>query len=102
MKKLGLFTLAAAAAMLLSPVAGSTVATMAHAQQAKSNGQPLRGVVRPSPRRGGYSYSVTDSIDTRKFTDPTIQSQTRNGPFDSGFFFSSPANPRGGDSPYMN
>lgn len=100
MKKLGLFTLAAAAAMLLSPVAGIT--TVAHAQQAKSKGQTLRGVVRPSPRRGGYSYSVTDSIDTRKFTDPTIQSQTRNGPFDSGFFFSSPANPRGGDSPYMN
>lgn len=99
MKKLGLFIFTAAAAVLLSPVAEPTVA---HAQQAKSKGQSLRGVVRPSPRRGGYSYSVTDSINTRKFTDPTIQSQTRNGPFDSGFFFSSPVNPRGGDSPYMN
>lgn len=99
MKKLGLSIIAAATAMLLSPVAETTVA---QAQQAKSKGQSLRGVVRPSPRRGGYSYTITDSFDTRKFSDPTIQGQTRSGPFDSGFFFSSPANPRGGDSPYMN
>ena len=100
MKKLVLFSLAAAAAALMASV---SVPDTASAQQAKfkSKSQSLRGVVRPSPRRGGYSYSVTESIDTRKFTDPTIQAQTRNGPFDSGFFFSSPANPRGGDSPYM-
>ncbi|AHB47596.1 hypothetical protein W911_02915 [Hyphomicrobium nitrativorans NL23] len=100
MKKLILLSLAAAAAALLTSVSMPEPAT---AQQAKSKAknQALRGVVRPSPRRGGYSYSVPESIDTRKFTDPTIQAQTRNGPFDSGFFFSSPANPRGGDSPYM-
>lgn len=100
MKKLVLFTLAAAAALLLSSVSAPEMASAQQAR-AKANGQPLRGVVRPSPRRGGYSYQYLQGVDTRKFTDPTIQSQTRAGPFDSGFFFSSPVNPRGGDSPYM-
>lgn len=100
MKKLILFTFAAAAAVMLSSF---SVPETASAQQAKAkaNGQPLRGVVRPSPRRGGYSYQYLQGVDTRKFTDPTISAQTRAGPFDNGFFFSSPANPRGGDSPYM-
>lgn len=98
MKKLVLFSLAAAATALMASV---SVPDTASAQQAKSKSQSLRGVVRPAPRRGGYSYTIPESIDTRKFTDPTIQAQTRAGPFDSGFFFSSPANPRGGDSPYM-
>lgn len=76
----------------------------AEAQTKKSaeSGKPLKGVVRPK-RRGGYSYKYTQGINTRRFVDTTINNQTVSGPFDHGFFFSSPAaGPRGGDSPYMN
>jgi hypothetical protein len=58
--------------------------------------------VRPAPRRGGYSYKYLQGTNTRKFVDPTVTNQTVAGPFDSGFFFSSPVGGRnGGDSPYM-
>jgi hypothetical protein len=64
-------------------------------------------------RRGGYSYSYADSINTygdsrsvygstRSFRDPMLDRQTNAGPFDHGFFFESGVAPRGGNSPYMN
>ena len=64
-------------------------------------------------RRGGYSYTVEDSINTygdsrnvygatQSFRDPMLDRQTNAGPFDSGFFFDSGIAPRGGNSPYMN
>lgn len=99
MKKLGLFIVLAAAAALLSPTVGSFTA---EAQETVKKGKPLRGVVRPYRRIGGYSYKYLQGTDTRKFVDPTLQNQSISGPFDSGFFFSSPTIGRnGGDSPYM-
>ncbi len=65
--------------------------------------KPLRVTVRPRKRRGGYSYSRTDSIsakETRRFIDPPRQSI--GGPFDNGFFFEQPRSPFGGSSPYMH
>ena len=70
----------------------------------------VRGYVK---RRGGYSYSKEDTINTygdargrfgaaNSLRDPSLDTQTRSGPFDHGFFFNSPMGPRGGDSPYMN
>lgn len=64
-------------------------------------------------RRGGYSYSFVDSINTygdartkyggaSSYRDPFLDRQTNAGPFDHGFFFDSAIAPRGGDSPYMN
>lgn len=64
-------------------------------------------------RRGGYSYSVQDTINTygdsrtkyggaTSLRDPMLDRQTEAGPFDHGFFFDSGIAPRGGDSPYMN
>ncbi|MGD9827450.1 MAG: hypothetical protein AB7E70_20085 [Hyphomicrobiaceae bacterium] len=59
-----------------------------------------------SRRVGGYSYSYPDSLlsfDNRRILrdrDPYFDRQA--GPFDSGFFFDSGSQPRGGDSPYMN
>lgn len=64
-------------------------------------------------RRGGYSYSYADSINTygdsrsnygagSVYRDPMLDRQTTAGPFDHGFFFDSGIGPRGGDSPYMN
>lgn len=97
MKKLSVFKLIAVAAVLAMPAAS----TPSFAQSSGYKEKPLRGVVRPAPRRGGYSYKYVQGIDTRKFTDPTITNQTNGGPFDNGFFFSSPSAPRGGDSPYM-
>ncbi len=70
----------------------------------------VRGYV---ARRGGYSYSYSDSIDTygsartvtggsRYYRDANLDRQTTSGPFDHGFFFDSGVAPRGGDSPYMH
>jgi hypothetical protein len=64
-------------------------------------------------RRGGYSYSYADSINTYGssrtlyggtlfYRDPMLDRQTNSGPFDHGFFFDSAVTPRGGESPYMN
>lgn len=64
--------------------------------------KPLRVTVHPRKRRGGYSYSKTDSIsakEMRRFIDPPRQSI--GGPFDNGFFFEQPNSPHGGSTPYM-
>ena len=74
-------------------------------------GPQVRGYV---ARRGGYSYSYADSINTygdafarygagNTLRDPSMErSQSNAGPFDSGFFFDSGSAARGGDAPYMN
>ena len=70
----------------------------------------VRGYVQ---RRGGYSYSIADTLNTygssrtlyggsRMWRDPQLDRQTTSGPFDHGFFFDSGVAPRGGDSPYMH
>lgn len=64
-------------------------------------------------RRGGYSYSPEDVINTygdsrskyggaSAYRDPLLDRQTEFGPFDHGFFFDSGIGPRGGNSPYHN
>jgi hypothetical protein len=64
-------------------------------------------------RRGGYSYSPSDVINTygltrnkygsmNSYRDPSLDRQTNSGPFDHGFFFDSGIGPRGGDSPYLH
>lgn len=76
------------------------------------DGPKVKGYVE---RRGGYSYSYADSVNTygdsrsiyggaSAYRDPTLDKQTQAGPFDHGFFFDSGVNsgPHGGDSPYMN
>jgi len=70
----------------------------------------VRGYV---ARRGGYSYSASDVINTygltrsiyggaNSFRDPMLDRQTPSGPFDHGFFFDSGVGPRGGNAPYPN
>jgi hypothetical protein len=70
----------------------------------------VRGFVQ---RRGGYSYSVGDLVNTYGSSrtlyggnnanrDAYATGQTRSGPFDHGFFFDSGVSPRGGNSPYPN
>ena len=75
------------------------------------NGAQVKGY---SERRGGYSYSYADSINTygdnrsiyggaSVYRDPSLDKQTVAGPFDHGFFFDSGVTgPHGGDAPYMN
>ncbi len=84
------------------------------AQHPKSNYYRRKGTrSRGSNRRGGYSYSFTDTINTygdsntlfggaNSFRDPLLDRQTSSGPFDKGFFFDSGVAPRGGNSPYLN
>jgi hypothetical protein len=73
-------------------------------------GPQVRGYI---ARRGGYSYSAEDTINTygdsrtlyggaSAYRNPMLDRQTRFGPFDHGFFFDSGIAPRGGDSPYQN
>ncbi|MEM7778139.1 MAG: hypothetical protein AAF732_21355 [Pseudomonadota bacterium] len=70
----------------------------------------VRGYVR---RRGGYSYSPQDTINTygdsrslfggvNAFRDPSTDTQTRGGPFDHGWFFDSGIGTNGGNAPYLN
>ncbi|WP_295557937.1 hypothetical protein [uncultured Hyphomicrobium sp.] len=97
MKNLGLLKIMVAAAVLALPITPAPVLAQTGVKE-----KPLRGVVRPAPRRGGYSYKYLQGTNTRKFVDPSVTSQTTAGPFDNGFFFSSPVGGRnGGDSPYM-
>lgn len=88
-----------------------------HGKHAKSyrGGPQVRGYV---ARRGGYSYSYADAINTygdangrygrgNVLRDPSMEkNQSSSGPFDSGFFFNSGSsgsnNSYGGDMPYMN
>ena len=66
-----------------------------------------------SSRRGGYSYSPEDVINTygltrnkygsiNSYRDPYVDRQTNGGPFDHGFFFDSGTGLHGGDSPYLH
>lgn len=91
--------LALAAVMAVAPsLAGA-------AEKAKSKAS--------AERRGGYSYSQADTINTygdnrgaygraNSLRDPNIDRQTNFGPFDHGFFYDSGVGPRGGNSPYLN
>ena len=102
---------AGAIAVMSFTVAGTATAddkpatARRHAKSAK-----VKGYV---ARRGGYSYTATDTINTygdsrsrygatQLFRDPMLDRQTTAGPFDHGFFFESGISPRGGNSPYMN
>ncbi len=101
---------AGAIALLGFSVAGPVSADDgAKASKVKSKPQ-VRGY---TSRRGGYSYSYADTINTygdsrslygatQSFRDPMLDRQTNAGPFDHGFFFESGTAPRGGNSPYMN
>lgn len=51
--------------------------------------------------RGGYSVRKADTIETRRFVDPSLGPNSQRGPFDNGFFFESPRGPYGGTSPYL-
>ena len=64
-------------------------------------------------RRGGYSYSVQDTIDTygdsrtinggaSSYRFEFYTRQAPSGPFDHGFFFDSGIGMHGGNSPYHN
>ena len=76
----------------------------------RRKGPQVRGFL---ARRGGYSYSSADTINTygdartryganSSYRDQMIDRQTTSGPFDHGFFFDSGIAPRGGNSPYPN
>ena len=88
--------------------------TFADRAFADDGGKPKAAKVQGyEARRGGYSYSYADTINTygdsrslygatQSFRDPMLDRQTNAGPFDHGFFFESGNAARGGNSPYMN
>jgi len=99
----------AIAALAVTAIDASIAGERAAASGYKKDPQ-VRGYV---ARRGGYSYSYSDTINTygdsrslygatQSFRDPMVDRQTNAGPFDHGFFFESGVAPRGGNSPYMN
>lgn len=102
------FVVAGAIALLSFSIASPVVAD--EGTKASKSKPQVRGY---SARRGGYSYSYSDTINTygdsrsvygatQSFRDPMMDRQTNAGPFDHGFFFESGTAPRGGNSPYMN
>jgi hypothetical protein len=93
----------AAVAAILGLVAGATMSAAGPKKAGQGDGV----------RRGGYSYSQEDTINTygdsrskygstNSLRDPRLDTQTNSGPFDHGFFFDSATGARGGDAPYMN
>ena len=96
--KVLLSVLVMAAALMVSV---SPEANAANTKAKSGKHKPLRGVIYGG-RAGGYSYKYLDSIDTRRFVDPSRTMQTPGGPFDSGFFFSTPVPVYGGQAPYMH
>lgn len=96
----------AAMAALLTVIPGADAGSSGYRSGAKVKGHV--------ERRGGYSYTYADSVNTygdsrsiyggaSAYRDPSLDKQTSAGPFDHGFFFDSGVTgPHGGDSPYMN
>jgi hypothetical protein len=89
---------------------GTSLEGGAHPKSSYYRGPRVKGYV---ARKGGYSYTYADSVNTygdsrsrfggaSSLRDPMLDRQTQAGPFDHGFFFDSGVAPRGGDSPYMN
>lgn len=108
------------AATALSAAAPAEAGSRREAYASNGAAHPKSRIYRGGPRvkgyvqrRGGYSYSAPDTINTygdartryggiSSYRDPFLDRQTNAGPFDHGFFFDSGIGPRGGDSPYMN
>ncbi len=102
-----------ACALLVSGLVLSLVAPVeAGHKKGYRNGPQVKGYVE---RRGGYSYSYADSINTygdsrsiyggaSVYRDSSLDRQTNSGPFDHGFFFDSGVGGggHGGESPYMH
>ena len=120
MLRIATFTvLAAAATLLTSAPADATHKKKIYKSYAQAEGVEHRSShsYRRGPqvrgfllRRGGYSYAAPDSINTYGDSRAVYgggntyfyNQPTQGGPFDSGFFFDSGINPRGGNSPYQN
>jgi hypothetical protein len=66
--------------------------------------RPLEVTIYGRRRIGGYSYRAPDVTSTYGHTPPPWAGvrQSQGGPFDSGFFFDSGIDPRGGNSPYLH
>ena len=104
-------TSAAGAAMSAARAPAVTVGDHAVVQVAQKRKPQVRGFVR---RGGYYSYKPEDSINTygnsrtnygsaNVYRNPTLDQQTRFGPFDHGFFYDSGiTTPYGGNSTYMH
>lgn len=106
------YRLLSAALLISGLLLGATTAAEArHHKRFYKAGPQVKGYVL---RRGGYSYSYADSINTygdsrskyggaSAYRDPnTLDRQTPGGPFDHGFFFDSGMGSHGGNAPYMH
>ncbi len=111
---LGLAVVSALAVGVVEASAGSRHYRGQGAHQSSDyyrGGPQVRGYVE---RRGGYSYSYQDSINTygnsrslfggnNAWRDFGVDRQTSSGPFDHGFFFDSGVGGSyGGHSPYLH
>jgi hypothetical protein len=122
MRRLGLSVAAAAGLLAIDAPDARAQARKQTPQPAVSaeGGHPASAYYRRAPRvsgavqrRGGYSFTASDITNTygdgrvlygsnNAYRDVSVDRQTRNGPFDHGFFFDSGVAPRGGSSPYRN
>jgi len=115
MMRVPLFGLMAiAAAAMLAPAQQASAGERDFRDHPKSSyyrgdrGPQVRGY---SQRRGGYSYTYEDTVNTygnpqygisNIYRDPAIERlQSPAGPFDHGFFFDSANTRNGGNSPYL-
>lgn len=119
--------IALAAIVALTAVASAPTAAVAGGVKSRSSASSSGGAHRASRyyrrkpqvrgyrsrRRGGYSYSAADTINTygdsrtlnggaNSYRFELYSRQSRSGPFDHGYFFDSGFGLHGGDSPYLN
>jgi hypothetical protein len=111
----------ALAAVLLAAAAGGASAQSAKSEPGAQGNHPRSAYYHRAPqvrgfvqRRGGYSFARGDLYNTygdnrtsgatNSYRDNLVDRQTRNGPFDHGFFFDSGITfgGRPSSSPYPN
>lgn len=92
--------------------AGLSVAAAEAGERSSDRGASSARVKGYTARRGGYSYTYPDTINTygdsrtrygsvNAYRDPSIDRQSQGGPFDHGFFFDSARGAYGSQSPYL-
>jgi hypothetical protein len=103
-----------AAVLAALMVAGLGIEAVGAAEPSYTRGAKGVRITIQGQRRGGYSYSYADTINTygnsrtryggaNAYRDSSIDRQSPGGPFDHGFFFDSGVGSwYGGQAPYMH
>lgn len=95
-----------AAVLIIAAMAVIALAPGAPANAQQSNAKKefsLQGTsYLPARRRAYQKLRKSDTLESRKFREPSLGFRAQGEPFDNGFFFETPRGPFGGYTPYMH